>query len=191
MWEKVFEYSFGFFMDIIRGTYSAEVILYLILLGGCAAGIEIWRAKRREMSVTSFQWIKEGVAAFIGCLVMVGVCAFTYKCLQRAIPSLGIPGVDAAFNVAFFSLVTVGIAFVGIVVLELLNGGSPTRLESNLFWSLFNLAVLVIGAFLLKLIVHLPTMSDYAYLLGGLIIMLLVLVDWMLRKSYRVDVDLT
>ncbi|WP_028543359.1 hypothetical protein [Paenibacillus taiwanensis] len=189
MLEKIVEYSLGFFVDIVKGTYSADIILYLILLGGCAAGVEVWRAKRRDLSLTIVQLVKEGGTAALGCFVMVGLYALIYKGLRRGIPSLGIPDVDAAFNVASFSLVTVGLAIAGIMVLELLQGGSSIRLTSNMFWTLFNLGVLVIGACLLKYIVHLPTVSDYVYLLGGVMIMLLVVVDWMLRKSCEVDAD--
>ena len=47
MWERIIEYGFGFFVDIVRGVYPISIVLYLLLVGGFGAAVEIWRSGRR------------------------------------------------------------------------------------------------------------------------------------------------
>lgn len=181
MWERIIEYGLSFFVHILKGQYSVDIILYLVLLGGGAGVLEIWRAGRRGISLKRYGWIKEGAVAFLGSFIMVGVCVFVYKCLQRAMPGLGLPGTADASSVALLAIYTVAAACIGIMMVELLYGAHG-RLALNRFWVLFGMGATVLGAYVIKLAARIPSISDIAYIIMGVIAAILIVAEYALRE---------
>ncbi|MBR2569636.1 MAG: hypothetical protein IKE34_10700 [Paenibacillus sp.] len=185
MWERIIEYGFGFFVDIVRGVYPISIVLYLLLVGSFGAAVEIWRSGRRGAALAWSERLKEGAYAVAGLMFAVGVCAFIYKCLQRAVPFLELPGVDNPLHVAVFSIAAVAGGIIAIVVLELVSGISHALLASKWFWGIFGFSVIAFGAYLLKLCNALPASSNYTYVLGGVMMMVIVAVDIMLKNKEK------
>lgn len=119
VWEHFIGYGLSFFVNLAKGVYSSETVVYLVLLGLfalCAEGIILFVRRTKEHRMRT--WLKGGITSVVASIVVVGVLALVYRSIFLRFPELvGILSEQVDFT-AKLSMATVAIGWLGIIVVE-------------------------------------------------------------------------
>ncbi|MGZ9586763.1 hypothetical protein [Paenibacillus marinisediminis] len=168
MLERIIEYGFGFFIDIVRGDYPFQIVLGVIILAIAAGLAEVWACKLRRVSLGSYKWLKVGLESALGSFLLIGFSVFVFKSLGRAFPKAGFPAPDQSELLAGLGIATMAVALAECILVELAVVKRKS-IELNAFWLLLGFSGTVVSAFVLRWILVLPQATDIVYISAGIL----------------------